>query len=370
MISSLVLLTILTFHSVAAVPPYGQCGGQGYAGSTQCDPGYVCVKLNDWYSQCQPGGSTPTPVPTTSTPVITPTVTPTTSSSTPTGTAGPPAPSIPAGTLTRLTDFGTNPSNVGIFVYKPTSVKVNPGLLLALHGCGGTAQQYFSGSGFRQLADQRGFMVIYGSAANDMNCWDVTGANSLTHDGGGDSRALASAVRYALSNWGVNPDKVFVTGTSSGAMMTNVMAGVYPDLIKGGAVFAGVAMGCLSRGNAPVFPADPCAAGQVSRTAQQWGDRVRQAYPGYTGPYPKMQLWHGTSDPVLNYTNLNEEVKQWTNIHSYAQTATTTSSGVPRQNWSKSVYGSGLVESYTGQGSGHGLPESGTEASAIDFFGL
>ncbi|RXW23314.1 hypothetical protein EST38_g2550 [Candolleomyces aberdarensis] len=370
MIFTLVLVSALIINSARAVPPYGQCGGQGYAGSTQCDPGYVCTKLNDWYSQCLPGSNTPTAAPTTSTPTATPTSTPTTSTSTSTGTAGPPAASIPAGALTRLSNFGTNPSNVAIFVYKPSSVKVNPGLLLALHPCGGTAQQYFSGSGFRQLSDQRGFIVIYGSAANDQNCWDVTGANSLTHDGGGDSRGLASAVRYALSNWGINPDKVFVTGTSSGAMMTNVMAGVYPELFRGGAVFAGVAMGCLSRGNAPVFPADPCAAGQVSRTAQQWGDRIRQAYPGYTGPYPKMQLWHGTSDPVLNFTNLNEEVKQWTNIHGYSQTAATTSNGVPRQNWSKSVYGSGLVEGYTGQGSGHGLPESGTEASAIDWFGL
>jgi acetylxylan esterase len=202
-----------------------------------------------------------------------------------------------------------------------------------------------------------------------MNCWDVTTSPSLTHDGGGDSRGLASAVRYAFSEWGVNPEKVFVTGFSSGAMMTNVMAGTYPDLFKGGAAFAGVAMGCLSKGNAPVFPADPCAAGQVSRTPQQWGDIVKKAYPAYTGSYPKMQLWHGTADNVLNITNLNE-VKQWTNMHGISQTATSTSPGTPKSNWAKSVYGAGQVESYVGTGNGHALPEAGTEVVAIDFFGL
>ncbi|TEB22754.1 hypothetical protein FA13DRAFT_1470928 [Coprinellus micaceus] len=34
------------------VPAYGQCGGQGYSGSTNCAVGTTCTKLNDWYSQC------------------------------------------------------------------------------------------------------------------------------------------------------------------------------------------------------------------------------------------------------------------------------------------------------------------------------
>lgn len=35
-----------------AVPKYGQCGGNGWTGSTTCVSGSTCVKLNDWYSQC------------------------------------------------------------------------------------------------------------------------------------------------------------------------------------------------------------------------------------------------------------------------------------------------------------------------------
>lgn len=36
----------------AAVAAWGQCGGQGYAGSTTCASGRTCVVQNDWYSQC------------------------------------------------------------------------------------------------------------------------------------------------------------------------------------------------------------------------------------------------------------------------------------------------------------------------------
>lgn len=36
----------------AAVAAWGQCGGQGYSGSTTCASGFTCKKQNDWYSQC------------------------------------------------------------------------------------------------------------------------------------------------------------------------------------------------------------------------------------------------------------------------------------------------------------------------------
>ncbi|PKS12630.1 hypothetical protein jhhlp_000838 [Lomentospora prolificans] len=34
------------------VPRWGQCGGNGYTGATQCVSPYTCTKQNDWYSQC------------------------------------------------------------------------------------------------------------------------------------------------------------------------------------------------------------------------------------------------------------------------------------------------------------------------------
>ncbi|KAF2128175.1 glycoside hydrolase family 10 protein [Dothidotthia symphoricarpi CBS 119687] len=43
---------------LAAVPAYGQCGGQGYTGETTCVQGYRCNKTNDWYSQCVQGAET------------------------------------------------------------------------------------------------------------------------------------------------------------------------------------------------------------------------------------------------------------------------------------------------------------------------
>ena len=42
---------------LAAVAPYGQCGGIGFKGETACANGWTCTKSNDWYSQCVQGSN-------------------------------------------------------------------------------------------------------------------------------------------------------------------------------------------------------------------------------------------------------------------------------------------------------------------------
>ncbi|KAJ7158692.1 endoglucanase [Mycena filopes] len=46
---------------VASVAIFGQCGGQGYTGSTVCDSGSTCVFVNPFYSQCLAATGTTTP---------------------------------------------------------------------------------------------------------------------------------------------------------------------------------------------------------------------------------------------------------------------------------------------------------------------
>jgi cellulase len=38
--------------SASAVPEYGQCGGEGYTGSTVCVAGTTCTVSSEYYSQC------------------------------------------------------------------------------------------------------------------------------------------------------------------------------------------------------------------------------------------------------------------------------------------------------------------------------
>lgn len=51
-------------------------------------------------------------------------------------------------------------------------------------------------------------------------------------------------VKWTLAKYNGNASGVFVTGMSSGAMMTNVLRGAYPDVFAVGSVFADVTFGC------------------------------------------------------------------------------------------------------------------------------
>src|SRR4051812_41848554 len=288
------------------------------------------------------------------------------------GVSLPVAPQAAAASLTQVTNFGTNPTNLQMYLYVPNSVKANPPILLALHGCQGSGPYLYSSTDFGKLADQYGFIVIYPSTNPGGSCWDVSSNQALTRNGGSDPAGLMSMITYTEQHYGGNPNAVYVTGESSGGMMTDVMAADYPDVFKAGAAFMGVPYHCFYTNSVKGWNG-PCAGGQVSMTPQQWGDLVRNADPGYNGQRPRMQLWHGTADTTLNYNNLGEEIKQWTNVLGVSQTPSSTDT--PVTNWNRTRYngGSGTtqVEAYSIVG-GHQLPIQGTQmaAYAIHFMGL
>ncbi|KAF3164208.1 hypothetical protein TWF225_010995 [Orbilia oligospora] len=53
---TLITLSLLSL-AAAQAPAWGQCGGIGWTGPTNCASGSSCVKSNDYYSQCIPGSS-------------------------------------------------------------------------------------------------------------------------------------------------------------------------------------------------------------------------------------------------------------------------------------------------------------------------
>ncbi|KAJ6524329.1 Alpha/Beta hydrolase protein [Mycena capillaripes] len=249
-------------------------------------------------------------------------------------------------TLQQVTNFGSNPTNVGMFVYKPTTVKAKPAVIVAIHYCGGTAQAYFTGS----------------PSPNSDTCWDVSSRATLTHNGGGDSNGIANMVAYAISTYNADPTQIFVTGTSSGAMMTNVLAATYPELWRAATVYSGVAAGCFvsNFGGVDAWNSS-CSEGQVSQTSAQWAAQVRAMFPGYTGGYPPIQEYHGTADTTLFPENLGEEVKEWAGIFGYnAAAPTQVLQNTPLSGYTKSIYGPNL-QGISAAGVGHTVPIQGNE---------
>ncbi|MDP9841335.1 poly(hydroxyalkanoate) depolymerase family esterase [Streptosporangium lutulentum] len=281
------------------------------------------------------------------------------------------APPASSASLTEVTGFGTNPTNLRMHLYVPDRVAARPAIVVAVHYCTGSGPAFHSGTEFASLADRYGFIVIYPSATRSGSCFDVSSPQALRHDGGSDPVGIVSMVRYVQQRHNADPGQVYVTGASSGAMMTNVLLGAYPDVFKAGAAFMGVPFACFATTDGSSWNS-ACANGTLVRTPQQWGDLVRGAYPGYSGARPRMQLWHGTEDATLRYPNFQEEIKQWTNVHGLSQTPAFTDR--PQSNWTRTRYGgTGVnvaVEAISVQGVGHSLPTGGMALAALQFFGL
>ena len=281
--------------------------------------------------------------------------------------AGPAA----AASLQEVTGFGPNPTNLRMHLYVPDRLPANPALLVAVHYCTGSGPAFHAGTSFASLADRYGYIVIYPSATRSGNCFDVSSPGALRHDGNSDPAGIVSMVRYVQERYRTDPARTVVTGASSGAMMTNVLLGDYPDVFSAGSAFMGVPFGCFATTDGSSWNS-ACANGQITRTPQAWGDLVRAAYPGYSGARPRMQVWHGVTDDTLRYPNFAEEIKQWTNVLGVSQTPVLTDT--PQSGWTRTRYGSASaqapVEAISVAGVGHSLPQAGMAERAVTFLGL
>ena len=269
--------------------------------------------------------------------------------------------------LFRVTDYGPNARGVELYLYFPLNLPPNPPVLVVAHDCHERAIDPYLDLPYAFLADEYGFVVIYPQSPNKADqCWDVSSNASLTHNGGGDALDIVDMVRWALEDFKGDKERVFVTGTGSGAMMAEVLLGSYPDVFAAGSAWAGVPFGCFA-GNGFGIWNDACATGKITKTGTEWADIVRRAYPGYTGARPKVQVVHGTADTVVSPQNLKEEIKQWTSVLGVSETPTETTKDTPLQGWTRYRYGSSF-EAYEAAGVGHNIANQAD--IVVDFFGL
>jgi acetylxylan esterase len=283
---------------------------------------------------------------------------------------------------TSLWSKGDVPTYISMYIYVPNTVATNPPILVVSHYCGGSASGVFGqaqSGGIVSASDTYGFIMIYPQTTNpasSSNCWEVASTKSLTHNGGGDTQAVAEMVSYTITKYSANANRVYATGTSSGAMMTEALLAVYPDVFKAGAEFSGVPAGCWSDGwSAASNWGGNCASGKTTFTAQQWGDKVRAMYPGYSGYRPRIQLWHGASDTTISPNNQTEAIKEWTNVLGLTTSPTTTttvsfkSHSWTRQSWQDSC-GYTVLDAWLEASGPHGTDANLDSTYVIPFLAL
>lgn len=177
-------------------------------------------------------------------------------------------------------------------------------------------------------------------------------------------------INYTISTYSADPAKVFVSGTSSGCMMTNVMAVTYPDLFAAASCYSGVPAGCLagSPGASPSTADPACAAGKIVKSQAEWVSQARAMFPGWNGTYPRFATWHGTGDSFVNYyNNFAEQLKLWSGLLGVTFSKNVTAT--PQSGYTQLVYGDGTkLVGYSAQGVGHTVPVH--DQDDLSWFGL
>lgn len=230
---------------------------------------------------------------------------------------GPP----PAGRFEETTSFGDNPGNLQMFTYVPGRPAATAPLVVVLHGCQIDARTFGQHSGWNELADRRGFIVLYPqqkTANNPTRCFNWFEPADQARDAGEPAsiKAMIDAVR---SHHSIDTQRIFVSGMSAGGAMANVLLAVYPDLFAGGAILAGVPYGCATS----AFSGFSCMGGK-DQAASVWASAVYAAYPAYSGHYPRVAIFHGGRDPLVDDSNMQELMEQWTAVHGIDQQADAT----------------------------------------------
>jgi len=262
--------------------------------------------------------------------------------------------------LREIHDFGSNPSNLRMFGYRPPNLADNPALVVVLHGCTQTAAGYDLGAGWSTLADRYGFALLLPEQQRSNNpngCFNWFQPED-SRRGGGEPLSIRQMIEKSVVDHGIDRRRIFVTGLSAGGAMTSTMLACYPEVFAGGAIVAGLPYGAAAN----VQQAFESMYQSPSRPAREWGDLVRRASP-HQGPWPRISVWHGNADKTVIPPNAREIVKQWTAVHGLplSPSAQAKVDGYPREVWIDAA-GQELIESYTITNMAHGTPLAVGEA--------
>jgi poly(hydroxyalkanoate) depolymerase family esterase len=109
---------------------------------------------------------------------------------------------------------------------------IHPPLLLMLHGCTQSPDDFAAGTRMNELAEQHGFLVAYpaqSANANGSKCWNWFRPDDQVR-GSGEPALLAALAENIVLAYAADPKRVYVAGLSAGAAMAVILGATYPDV--------------------------------------------------------------------------------------------------------------------------------------------
>ncbi|MEP7297550.1 MAG: PHB depolymerase family esterase [Burkholderiales bacterium] len=159
-------------------------------------------------------------------------------------------------------------------------------LVVMLHGCKQSPDDFAAGTGMNEAALERDFFVLYPAQthkANASRCWNWFKHDHQRRDGG-EPALLAGMTQDAMKRYNIDPQRVYVGGLSAGGAMAAILGSAYPDMFAAVGVHSGLPPGsamdvqtafAAMRGGA----ASAVQSGQMPPTIAFHGDQDTTVHP-------------------------------------------------------------------------------------------
>jgi poly(hydroxyalkanoate) depolymerase family esterase len=183
-------------------------------------------------------------------------------------------------------------------------------LVVMLHGCKQTPEDFAASTRMNQIAEQHGFIVLYPkqlSHQNRQRCWNWFSPEHQTRDQG-EPTSIVSIVRELCNTparWTIDKARIYVAGLSAGGAMAAILGATYPDVFAAIGIHSGVAYRAAAGVHAGLRAmrrggSQPETHGQAAYAAM--GARARVV--------PTI-VFQGTDDFIVTPVNAEQLVQQW-----------------------------------------------------------
>lgn len=279
------------------------------------------------------------------------------------GLAGPavvraPAP-VPDGARFEEHNYANDAGSRAYKLYVPSGYKKRAvPLVVMLHGCTQSPDDFAVGTRMNELAEELTFLVAYPAqsrSANVSKCWNWFDEGHQQRNQGEPS-LIAGITREIMSDFAVESGRVFVAGLSAGGAAAAIMGSSYPDLFAAVGVHSGLACGVAT--NTPSAFAAMRGGGAAGRLAGK----------GSKNTIPTI-VFHGDRDMTVNAVNGDQVIAQ---SKAAADLRTTVSRGEAPDGlrYTRSVHmdenGRTILEQWVLHGAGHAWSGGNSAGSYTD----
>jgi len=237
-------------------------------------------------------------------------------------------------------------------------------LVVMLHGCTQSADDFAAGTRMNAIADEHPCLVLYPEqthGANHSRCWNWFRRGDQGRDRG-EPALIAGMTREVMQRHATDHSRVYVAGLSAGGAMAAVMATAYPDLFAAVGVHSGLACGSAH---------DVGSALAAMRGTQA---SARACSSGASAPTPAKPtiVFHGDHDKTVHPRNGQAVVSQSIDRDGHSRADATTERGqVPGGHaYTRTFYvdssGRAVLEHWLVHGGGHAWFGGSPRGSYVD----